>query len=491
MGVGTEGMKRVVILGCGFGGLHAAQALKDEFVELTVIDRRNHHLFQPLLYQVATAAINTSDIATPIRSIVRGEHVNVYLDEAQRIDVENRRVICTDEVVPYDYLIVATGATHSYFGHPEWEGFAPGLKTIDDAVEIRRRVLLAFEAAEREPDPEKQKALMTFAIIGGGPTGVELAGALGEIAHEVLERDFHNIDPRQSRVVLIEGLPSILNAYPESLRQKAREQLERLGVEVRVNAMVTGVDEEGASIGDLRIPARTIIWGAGVAASPLGKTLGVPVDRAGRVKVTPELTVPGHPEVFVIGDLASLEEDGKPVPGVAPAAMQEGDHVAKNILRDMHGQPMVPFHYRDKGTFAVIGRGAAVGLAFKWKMSGVLAWFAWLLIHITYLIGFRNKVITLVNWAYSYLSLRRGARLITGEDFHKGPLSPEKLLYRRPPSAVATATARPDAPKAAQSGDGRGDGHAEGDGSRPVEHRPDGGEPSSTGPSHAAAGTNP
>jgi NADH dehydrogenase len=405
----------VIIIGGGFGGLSAAKALRDAPLRLTMLDRRNHHLFQPLLYQVATAALNASDIAVPIRSILRRQkNATVLMGEASSIDVANRKVILTDGELTYDYLVIATGATHSYFGHDDWAPYAAGLKTIEDAIEIRRRVLIAFERAEREADPERQSEWLTFVIVGGGPTGVELAGALAEVAHHALARDFRAIDPRRARILLLEGGPRILPPFPPELSEKALEQLKRLGVEVRGGAVVTGIDADGVLVGSERIKARTVLWAAGVAASPLAKSLGVPLDRAGRVPVTPELTVPGHPEIFVIGDLAALQQDGKPLPGVAPTAMQEGRHTAENLERAARGEPLLPFRYHDKGSLAVIGRGAGVAAFSKWRWSGRAAWWAWLLVHIYYLIGFRNRVLVLLQWAWAYLTWQRGARLITG-----------------------------------------------------------------------------
>ncbi|WNG51554.1 NAD(P)/FAD-dependent oxidoreductase [Archangium minus] len=413
-----EGNRRrhhVVIVGGGFGGLEAARGLKRAPVDVTVIDRYNHHLFQPLLYQVATAVLSPGDISAPIRQVLRGRNTTVLLAEAQSVDMERKVLVTDGGDIPYDSLVLATGATHSYFGHPEWARFAPGLKTIDDARDIRERVLLAFEAAEREPDPMRQREWLTFVIIGAGPTGVELAGALAYMTRHSLPRDFRRIDTSQARVLLLEGLPRVLNTYPEELSQKARRDLEKLGVEVRTGAMVTGMDEEGVNVGDTRIQARTLLWGAGVAASPLARTLGVPLDRAGRVKVESTLNVPGHEDVFVIGDLASMLQDGKPVPGIAPAAMQMGKHVAKNIRRKLEGQPLEPFRYHDKGSFAVIGRGSAIGVLYdKVRLSGRPAWLMWLGIHITFLIGFRNKLAVMFDWAYTYLTKRRDVRLITG-----------------------------------------------------------------------------
>ena len=404
----------VVIVGGGFGGLYAARALRGAAVHVTVVDRRNHHLFQPLLYQVATAALNPADIAAPIRSVFRGaRNVSVVLAEAVGVDLAGKKLLLADGELPYDYLILATGATHSYFGHEEWAPFAPGLKSIEDALEIRRRVLLAYEMAER--DPEHRREWLTFVIIGGGPTGVELAGALAEISRQALSREFQHIDPSHARIILIEGMPRVLPPYPEDLSAKARTQLERLGVDVWTGARVTGIDAAGVTLGHERILARTVLWAAGVAASPLAKSLGVPLDRAGRVSVEPTLAVSGRSDVFLVGDLSTLEQDGKPVPGVAPAAIQMGRHAARNILRAIAGLPGEPFRYRDKGSFATIGRGKAVGeLAGGLKLSGFLAWIAWLAIHIFFLIGFRNRVLVLFQWAYSYVTFRRGARLITG-----------------------------------------------------------------------------
>ncbi|HLA78690.1 MAG TPA: NAD(P)/FAD-dependent oxidoreductase [Vicinamibacteria bacterium] len=407
---------RVVIVGGGFGGLYAARALRRAPVRVTLVDRRNHHLFQPLLYQVATAALNPSDIAAPIRSILNNQpNVQVILAEATGVDLSGKRVLLADGEIRYHHLIVATGATHSYFGNDAWAAHAPGLKTIEDALEIRRRVFSAYEAAERESDAVRQAAWMTFAIIGAGPTGVEMAGALSEIAQHTLERDFDAIDPRRARVVLIEGQDRVLPSYPGALSAKALQQLQRLGVEVRTGARVTAVDPDGLSMGEERLPARTVIWAAGVAASPLAGSLGVPLDRAGRVRVRPDLTIPGHDDVFVIGDLASLDQDGRLVPGVSPAAMQEGRQAAANIVRRIRGHATRPFRYRDKGSFAAIGRGAAVGDIFgRLRLSGLPAWLAWLGIHIYFLIGFRNRLLVMFGWAYSYLTWRRGARLITG-----------------------------------------------------------------------------
>lgn len=406
---------RIVIIGGGFGGLTAAQALKRAKARITLIDRQNHHLFQPLLYQVATAALNPSDIASPIRRVLRRQaNTEVLLAEVVSIDPATRTVILEDGSVSYDYLIVATGATHSYFGHDDWEPAAPGLKSINDALGIRRRVLYAFEAAERESDPAEQTRWLTFVVVGGGPTGVELAGALSEIARHALARDFRRIDPARARVILVEAAPRVLQAYTSDLSEAARRQLQTLGVEVLTGSMVTAIDSWGVTLANQRIDARTVLWAAGVAASPLGRALGVPLDRAGRVRVNADLTIPGHDDIYVVGDLASLEQDGGLIPGVAPAAMQEARHAASNILRSIEGRPRLPFHYHDKGSLATIGRGAGVAQIGRIRLSGRLAWLAWLFIHIFFLIGFRNRFVVMFSWAWSYVTYDRGARLITG-----------------------------------------------------------------------------
>lgn len=410
-------MEHVVIIGAGFGGLYAARALGREPVRVTVLDRHNHHTFQPLLYQVATAGLNPGDIAAPIRRVLRKyKNTSVLLAEVKAIDPARKRVICEDGEISYDKLIVAAGASHSYFGHEEWAPVAPGLKTIEDALEIRRRILLAFEAAEREPDPERRAAWMTFVVVGGGPTGVELAGALSELARHTLVHEFRHINPCKARIILLEGAGQVLPTYVPELGEKARQQLMELNVDVRTNCLVTHIDAEGVSIGDKRIAAKTVLWGAGVAASPLARSLGAPLDRAGRVLVEPDLTVPGHEDIYVIGDLASLkQEDGSPVPGVAPAAIQEGRHAARNIARTLKGLPRLPFRYRDRGSMATIGRAAAVADFGRVKLSGLLAWLAWLVVHVAFLIGFRNRFLVLFSWAWSYLTYERGSRLITGE----------------------------------------------------------------------------
>ncbi|MEE8138369.1 MAG: NAD(P)/FAD-dependent oxidoreductase, partial [Thermoanaerobaculia bacterium] len=363
----------VVILGAGFGGLYAAKALRRAPVRVTLIDRRNHHCFQPLLYQVATAGLSAIDIGEPIRRILRRQrNVTVLMAEVERLQVDRRRVVLVgEEPVSYDYLIVATGASHSYFGHDDWAEHAPGLKSIEDALVIRRKLLLAFERAEMEPDAELRRAWLTFVLIGAGPTGAELAGALAELARHTLALDFRRFDPAEARILLLEGAARVLPTYPPVLSEKAHRQLEKLGVEVRLGELVTGIDEEGVWIGEERIPARTVLWAAGVAASRLGETLGAPLDRAGRVRVTPELNLPDHPELFVVGDLAALEQDGRPVPGVAPAAIQQGRRAAGNIVRAIQGKPHRPFRYVDRGSMATLGRKAAVAVIGRLRLSGL------------------------------------------------------------------------------------------------------------------------
>ena len=411
-------MPDIVIIGGGFGGLYAARALKHARAQITIIDRRNHHVFQPLLYQVAMAALSPGDIASPIRWILRRQqNVEVLLAEARRIDVEHKRVILADGELSYNFLILAAGATHAYFGHDEWRRRAPGLKTLDDALEMRRRVLLAFERAEREPDPDRRRALLTFVLIGGGPTGVELAGALAEISHQSLARDFRHFDPGSARIILIEAGPTLLSAFPPHLREAARRDLEALGVEVTTGAAVTDVQDGAVVIGSKRVEAATILWAAGVAASPVAATLGARLDRAGRVFVNADLTIEGHPEVFVIGDLAVLAGgDGKPLPGVAQVAIQMGKHAAHNIMRALEGQPYRPFKYKNLGNMATIGRASAVADFERFTMKGLPAWLAWLFVHIFNLIGFRNRLVVMVQWAWAYITYQRGIRLITGED---------------------------------------------------------------------------
>ncbi len=415
----TFRVPHVVIVGGGFGGLAAARALRRAPVSVTLVDRRNHHVFQPLLYQVATAALSPADITAPIRGIVRRHRATeVRMSEVTGFDLARREVLLADgQRLAYDYLIVATGATHAYFGHPEWAPLAPGLKTIEDATEVRRRFLLAFEAAEQEEDPEERRALLTFVVVGAGPTGAEMAGAFAEIAAHSMVRDFRRIDPQTARVILIEGGPRVLSAYDEPLSAYATRALQRIGVEVRTGSVVTRIEPEAVYVGDEKIRTRNVVWAAGVTASPLGRALGVETDRVGRVMVQPDLSVPGHPEVFVVGDLANLAgPDGKPYPGVAQVAMQGGAQAAKNIVRTLRGEPRVPFRYKDKGSMATIGRRAAVlQMGDRLRMKGWFAWMAWLLVHILFLIGFRNRVVVMTQWAWSYLTWQRGARLITGE----------------------------------------------------------------------------
>jgi len=410
-----------VIVGGGFAGLHAARALAGADVRVTVLDRHNYHLFQPLLYQVATASLSPADVASPIRWILRRQrNVEVLLANVTAIDPANKRVeVEPGPPVEYDFLIVAAGAAHAYFGHPEWAERAPGLKTLDDALEMRRRVLLAFEAAEREADPDRQRRLLTFVIVGGGPTGVELAGALAEIARQSLRNNFRHIRPESARIVLVEGGPDILPAFAPPLRVEAKSALERLGVEVRTGWMVTGVDADGVSWKQKdgpveHIQATTVLWAAGVAASPIAKSLGAPLDRVGRVPAEPSLQVPGRPGVFVAGDLCALSQDGVPLPGVAQVAMQEGAHASRNVLRAIAGRPLEPFRYKDYGTMATIGRGAAVGDIKGMKVSGFFAWVFWIFLHIFWLIGFRNRVAVMTEWAWAYLTFQRRVRLITG-----------------------------------------------------------------------------
>jgi NADH dehydrogenase len=409
-------LPQVVIIGGGFGGLYAARALRHARVRLTIVDRRNHHVFQPLLYQVAMAALSPGDIASPIRWILRRQsNAEVILADVRAIDQPRQRLILADGEMSYDYLIVASGATHAYFGHDEWRAIAPGLKTIEDALDIRRRVLLAFERAEREADPARREPLLTFVVIGGGPTGVEMAGALAEISRQSLARDFRHFDPSSARILLLEAGPSVLSTFPEPLREAARADLARLGVNVRTGAAVTNVTAGHVAVGSETIAAETVIWAAGVAASPLGATLGVPLDRAGRVLIEPELTVPGSRTVFVIGDLASLTGvDGKPLPGVAQVAIQMGKHAARNILRGIEQQPYRPFVYKDLGNMATIGRASAVADLGWMRLHGYLGWLAWLFVHILNLIGFRNRLVVMVQWAWSYFSYQRAIRLITG-----------------------------------------------------------------------------
>ena len=414
---------RVVILGGGFGGLYAAKALKDAPVQLTLLDRRNFHLFQPLLYQVATGSLSPGEIASPLRTVLRRQkNTRVLLGEAIDLDAPRRRVILCDGEIEYDTLIVATGSTDSYFGHDDWRRIAPSLKSIEEATEIRQKILYAFEAAEREEDLEKRREWLTFVLVGAGATGVELAGALAEIAHDTLRNEFRSIRPEEAQILLLEGSPRVLPSYPEDLSAKAERSLIRLGVNPRTNVFVTSIDETGASVktteGMERIAARTVIWSAGVRASAFGATLemraGARRDPTGRVLVSADCSVPKHPEIFVIGDLAHLEQDGKQLPGVAQVAMQQGGYVAKLIRRRLAGEALPPFRYFDKGNLAVIGRAAAVAQIGPFHISGLLAWLTWLFVHLMYLVEFSNRVLVFVQWGFLYLTYNRGARLITG-----------------------------------------------------------------------------
>lgn len=440
---------RVVIVGGGFGGLAAAQAMGNAPVKLTLVDRKNYHTFQPLLYQVATAGLSPGEIAAPIRSILRHrKNTEVLMSEVTGFDLEHRRVEMPDGEIPYDYLIIAAGASHAYFGHDDWEPFAPGLKTIEDALEIRRRVLLAFELAERQAVHGEAGTPLNFTVVGGGPTGVELAGTLAEISRHALAHEFRSIDPKMAHILLLEGGPRILPTYAEDLSRSAQQQLEHLGVEVRTSTMVTNVEAGTIYVGQAQLSATVILWAAGVAASPLGKKLGMPVDRAGRVLVQPDLTLPGHPEIFVIGDLASVKDkNGKLLPGVAPVAMQQGRYAAKVIRKEIEArvpsfsrssreEPALslskggsfdsgvesrpPFHYFDKGSLATIGRAAAIAEFGKIHISGFIAWLSWLFVHILFLIGFRNRLLVFIQWAWSYVTYERGARLITGSTYLPG-----------------------------------------------------------------------
>ncbi len=407
-------MQKVVIIGGGFGGLYAAKALRSAPVDVTLIDRRNHHVFQPLLYQVATAGLSAIDIGEPIRRILRKQaNTSVHLAEVSSVDVDSRQVVLADgEPIGYDFLIVATGAGDSYFGHDDWEPHAPGLKSIEDALEIRRRVLFAFEQAEVVEDSDERMELLSFAVIGGGPTGAELAGALAELARHTLTNEFRRFDPGDARILLVEAGDRILPAYPPVLSAKAHRQLERLGVEIRTGAPVTAVEGRGLRIGQDYIPCRTVLWAAGVAASPLGRSLGTELDRAGRVIVEPNLSIPGHPEVLVVGDLAHVVQEGGQLPGVAPAAIQMGKHAAESIKRAIAGEPARPFRYVDRGTMATLGRSSGIAIVKGIRLWGLPAWLAWLFIHILFLIGFRNRAVVLFEWTRSYLTYGRSARLI-------------------------------------------------------------------------------
>jgi NADH dehydrogenase len=405
-----------VIVGGGFGGLSAAKDLAKQPFEITLIDCNNHHLFQPLLYQVATAALSPADIASPIRHILSGQrNLKVMLAEVSGVDLARKEVIADDRRIPYDYLVLATGARHAYFGHDGWAPFAPGLKTLDDATGLRRRILLAFERAENEDDADERARLMTFVVIGGGPTGVEMAGAIAELAKRALASDFSLIDPRSARIILVEAASRVLTPFDEKLSEAARRSLEQLGVEVRLGAAVTDCSEDGVRLGDDLIPTRTIVWAAGVMASPAGRWLGAETDRAGRVQVRADLSVPGHPDVFVIGDTAAVAAaDGAMLPGVAPVAKQQGQYIARALIARREGRAVSAFRYRDYGVLATIGRSRAVAQFGKLKVSGLLAWVLWSVAHVYFLIGFRNRFVVALNWAWSYITFERGSRLITG-----------------------------------------------------------------------------
>ncbi|HJT56861.1 MAG TPA: NAD(P)/FAD-dependent oxidoreductase [Ktedonobacteraceae bacterium] len=414
-------LPRVVIVGAGFGGLRAARALKDVPVHVTVIDRNNHHLFQPLLYEVATASLSPAEICAPIRSVLKKQkNTEVLMGEVTGVDMQEQRVCIGKRAVPYDYLILATGARDSYFGHDEWAQYAPGLKSIRQATEIRSRILWAFEQAEKETDEEKRRALLTFVLVGAGPTGVEMAGSIAGLAHKTLTSEFRHINPAEARIILVEALPRVLLAFPEKLAHKAKKALNHLGVEVRTNSPVEDVNSEGVVIGGKLLPARTIIWTAGVAASPAGKWLGVATDRAGRVIVSSDASVPGHPNIFVIGDTAHFEENGKMLPGVAQVAIQQGRYAVSVIADRVAGKEhRESFHYHDKGNMATIGRFHALVAIGKLQFAGILAWFAWLLLHLMFLIGFRNRLVVMFLWTWYYTTAQRGARLITAENLLK------------------------------------------------------------------------
>jgi len=436
--VSDESLPHVVILGAGFAGLYAAKALADAPVRVTVVDRRNHHLFQPMLYQVATAALNPADIASPIRSILRRQqNTEVVLAEAVLVDVERQTVLFADGAdLSYDYLLVGTGAKHSYFGHDDWEVLAPGLKSLEDALEIRRRVLLAFELAERERDPVRRHAYLTFVVVGGGATGVEMAGAVAEIRSYALRRDFRHIDPTEATVMLLEGAPRLLTSYPPKLSDEAKRELRRLGVEVRTETLVTEIRPGWVRAAGWTIPTQTVIWAAGNVASPLLKSLGAPLDRAGRAMVEPDCTIPGHPEVFVLGDAAAFNHQGDTLPGICPVAIQMGEYAARVIPGDLRGEARRAFRYWDKGQLAVIGRGQAVADIWKLQFSGFLAWLTWIFVHIFFLIGFRNRVLVLIQWAWSYITYARGARLITEE-------TPPTPLATLPPTGAGAPAHSP------------------------------------------------
>jgi NADH:ubiquinone reductase (H+-translocating) len=438
--------KQVIIVGGGFAGLNAACRLgRESDVEVTLLDRRNHHLFQPLLYQVAMAGLSPADIAEPIRSLLSPYRNTCVLQaEVTGVDFDRRQVQTDIGELSYDYLLLACGATHSYFGHDEWEPFAPGLKTIEQATEIRRRVLTAFEQAEATHDPHEQKRLMTFVVVGGGPTGVELAGAIGEMSRYTLAKDFRNIDAALARIFLIEGAPRILPSFPEKLARRAMRDLEDLGVQVWTSSIVTHIDARGVEVDDERLSAGTVLWAAGVQASPLGLQLGVETDRQGRILVEPDLSLPWHPEVFVAGDQAHcVGPVGRPLPGLAPVAIQQGRHIARLILDDLAGKPRQKFHYVDKGQMATIGRSRAVARTGRLSLTGFIAWLAWLLVHIFYLTGFRNRLFVVLSWGWSYLTFRKGARLIVGKEWRLSEPTPKPSTPSPPPFETAREATAP------------------------------------------------
>ena len=447
--------KKVVIIGGGFGGLKAAKALGGNAAfQVTVLDRKNHHLFQPLLYQVATASLNPSDIAVPIRQILADErNVRVHMENVVSVDLPGKTVVTESDRHPYDYLVMACGSTHSYFGHNEWEELAPGLKSVEQALEIRRRVLMAFEQAEKELDPKVQARLLTFVVIGGGPTGVEMAGALAELAISMVATEFRSIRPDLTRVILIQGDGRLVPTFAPSLSEKAKAALERKGVEVKLKSIAKEITPLGVRLENEFIETRNVVWAAGVKPSPLNRLLGVPLDKQGQVVVEPDLSLLGHPEVFIVGDQAHFDTPQGPLPGLAPVAMQQGVTAAANIARAAAGKPTKPFHYLDKGTMAVIGRAYAVSEVWKLKLSGFLAWVMWLFVHIMYLIGHRNRIIVLINWAWSYLTFKRGARLITSETWReKDPamaISREQAFAAAHPAAVQAQAPQPVQPDGA------------------------------------------
>lgn len=443
---------RVIIVGAGFGGLEAAKALGKEPVDVTVIDRLNYHLFQPLLYQVAMASLSATDIAVPIRSVLRQPNIEVLLGEVVGIDPARRVVHLAGgphdpREEPYDYLIVAAGARTNYYGHDEWAAYAPGLKDLNDALEIRRRVLLALEGAERTTDPQERRRLLTFVVIGGGPTGVELAGAIADLSRDILTADFRRVRAQDVQVILVEMAPRILTPFEPSLSDKAREQLRELRVDVRTGARVGGINDQGVLLDDALLPAGTVLWGAGVAPSPLARTLGVPLDRGGRVIVQQDNSIPGHPELFVIGDMASFTPSGtdRPLPGISPVAIQQGRTAARNIVRDLRGEPRQLFSYFDKGFMATIGRARAVAQVGRLRLWGAVAWLAWVFVHLWYLVGFRNRVMVFLNWIWSYVMSKHGARLITGDP---GVHPVDRAAVVGPAASPSPPAARPGPPPA-------------------------------------------